>query len=112
MNYVEKIVVDVKTLLGGDKEIHFMGYSYYNDYKDKPYTFVEYCGFTELYSIIVERNYSVRDYEKQYGEYNKQYCQDCTIQELNEIYEHYDNGRCPKFIEDIDENTPDGMYIL
>ena len=110
MKYTDKIIVDVKTLLNGDKEIHYLGYSYANDRDD--FTFVEYCGFTTTYNNIVDSNYSVKEYEAELGSEEKQYCEDVSAEKLKAIYEHYDNGKCPIFAETIDKNTPDGMYII
>ena len=42
----------------------------------------------------------------------KQYIKDCTEKQLDEIYEHYDNGKMPPILDDLTMKTPLGCYII
>lgn len=106
--YLGDSVVNVE-LDNGKKVVHFYGDSYYSDDgTDTPYRFTEYCwGYIPL-KEVVENGMPDGDW---YGEL-KQYITDCTEQQLDEIYEHYDNGKMPQIIDGLTMDTPLGCYIL
>lgn len=114
MKYTDKIIIDINTNLQG-KEIHFLAYSYEND---SNYVLVEYCGFyASLADVIKSTNdgtlvEKLKEYEGRFGEMYKQYCQDCTGEELEAAYTHYDNGKSPIFTDTLYEDTPDGVYAI
>lgn len=94
------------------KIIKYLGYGYYGgDPDEKPYRFVEYCFFeVPLKDVLPD----IVDYENQNGSEYKQYIEECDEKELFEFYTEYDNGNAPTLIQskDINENTPDGCYII
>lgn len=113
--YLEAIVLDISNECigshnqGTEKIVHIMGDSYFaQDASDPPYRFVEYTFAYIPLKEILEKGMPNGDW---YAEF-KQYIQDCTEEELIEIYEHYDNGNMPTAITALTEDLPCGCYIL
>ena len=107
--YLEASVVNVELDENGEKVVHFYGDSYYSeDGTDTPYRFTSYSwGYVPL-KEIVENGMPNGDW---YSEL-KQYINDCTEKQLDEIYEHYDNGKMPQIIDGLTMDTPLGCYII
>lgn len=107
----EKSIVRLSTE-NGVKYIKFLGYGYRTDENDdKPYRFVEYCFFEVPIRTVLPDIYG---YENEESSDYKQYISECTAEEMFKTYCEYDNGKAPILINinSIDENTPDGCYIL
>ena len=107
--YLEASAVTIELDEHGEKVVHFSGDSYYcDDGTDTPYRFTEYCwGYIPL-KEVVENGMPDGDW---YGNL-KQYINDCTEKQLDEIYEHYDNGNMPQVIEKLTMDLPLGCYII
>lgn len=107
--YCEASVIEIELNEHGKKIVHILGDSYYaDDGTDAPYRFTEYCwGYIPL-KEVVENGMPDGDW---YGEL-KQYITDCTEEQLDEIYEHYDNGKMPRVIENLTVDLPIGCYII
>lgn len=109
--YLEASVIEIELDENNQKVAHILGDSYYSeDGTDTPYRFVEYSwGYVSLADLI---NNGMPDGDW-YGNL-KQYIEDCNADRLNEIYEHYDNGKAPVItsLVKITMATPCGCYIL
>ena len=114
MDYTEKTIICIEKEDDGEKVVHFMGYGYYGEVEtEKPYRFLEYTFFFGKLKNVL--NYGgIRNYEGEYQDRYKQYITDCTYEEMNEIYEQYNNGKMPEIIDekDITINIPFGCYIV
>lgn len=112
MSYIEKTVFGIETD-NGEKIVHFYGYGYHSDDgTDTPYRFLEYTFCYVPLKKVLEMGFE--EAESQYGPEVKQYIADCTRDEMESIYEHYDNGNKPTELkkEDLNMDTPLGVYIL
>ena len=114
-NYLEAIVLDISNerISSHEQElekiVHIMGDSYFaEDGSNPPCRFVEYSFAYIPLKEILEKGMPDGDWYAQF----KQYIQDCTEEELVEIYEHYDNGNMPTVITEISKDLPCGCYIL
>ena len=111
VNYLDSSIVSIELDTNGHKVVHIMGDSYNaDDASDTPYRFTEYCwGYIPIEDLI-KNGMPDGDW---YGEL-KQYVEECSPERIEEIYEHYDNGKKPKLIalKDITEDTPCGVYII
>ena len=97
---------------GDEKVIHFYGYGYTTDDKEKPYRLLEYtfC-YVPLSEVIDKGFYTCED---EYGSEAKQYITDLeTEEEVVKCYEHYDDGKAPQLIDltTLSMDTPCGAYI-
>lgn len=105
--YVEKTIFEKR-----GNQIHFFGYSY-NSYNgtDTPYRFVEYTFFYADIKDVMDEGFYL--FEHEHGADYQQYIQDCTEEEVNKIYTHYDNGNAPQLVcvDDDINDLPDGCYI-
>lgn len=113
VSYIGNVIVELST--EDDKRfIHFYAYGYVTDNQkeETPYRFLEYVWFIVPLEEVLE--VGIGEYECENSDQYKQYIEDCTEENCNYRYEHYDNGKMPKVIKekDVDMNTPDGMYIL
>lgn len=107
--YLEASIVEIELDENGKKVAHILGDSYYSeDGTATPYRFVEYSwGYVPL-SEFLANGMPDGDW---YSEL-KQYINDCTEKQLNEIYEHYGNGKMPQIIDGLTMDTPLGCYII
>lgn len=98
----------------GVKFVHFYGYGYIADDNGdgKDCRFLEYCGMYAPLSEVLVNGFLKAEQDRM--ESVKEYIRDCTEEECMEIYNHYDNGSAPEFINesDIDMDTPCGIYIV
>ena len=111
-DYLEKTIVGIETDEEG-KKIHYYGYGYFSDdSSEKTHRFLEYTWFIAPLEEVLKTG--IAEYESENQDQFKQYITDCTEDECESFYEHYDNGKMPKLIlaADVDMNTPDGVYIL
>ena len=107
--YLEASAVTIELNDGGEKVVHFLGDSYYADDGSKtPYRFTEYSWGYVLLKDVISNGMPDGDW---YGEL-KQYIIDCNEKQLDEIYEHYDNGKMPQVIEELTMDLPLGCYII
>lgn len=107
--YLEASAVTIELDDHKQKVVHFSGDSYYcGDGTDAPYRFTEYCwGYIPLREVI-ENGMPDGNW---YAEL-KQYITDCTEEQLDEIYEHYDDGKMPRVIKKLTMDLPLGCYII
>lgn len=107
--YLEATVLAIDFEDDGSKVVHIFGDSYdAYDGTDTSYRFTEYSfGYMPL-SEILSNGMPNGDWYAGL----KQYIEDCTLERLNEIYEHYDGGQMPKVISELTKDTPCGCYIL
>ena len=104
-------VFSVETDSEGTRQVHIFGYGYCTGCgEEKDCRFVEYtfC-YVPLTEVLAK---GLGACEDEYGPQVKQYITDCTAEEMFEIYEHYDNGKCPTPITAFDASIPDGTYVL
>ena len=82
--YVDAIIFDVVDKFG-EKIVHILADSYNSyDGTETPYRFVEYCwAYVALADIPVN---AIWGYDLLQ---HKQYIEDCSLDSLNDIYEHY-----------------------
>lgn len=111
MEYIEKTIFAIEKE-NGKKIVHFLGYRYYGEGfhdNNKKLRFVEYThAYMELSKVIKS---SFESSECAAAAFVNQYITDCTLEELERIYETYDNGRKPKEISSLSEDIPEGCYI-
>lgn len=108
-NYLNAIVFVIEAEADGTKFMHIHGDSYFAyDDSELPFRFVEYTFAYMPLKDILAGGMPNGDW---YAEF-MQYIQDCTEEELVEIYEHYDNGNMPTIITELAEDLPCGCYIL
>lgn len=95
----------------GERFVHFYGFGYYaGDGTDTPYRFVEYTFCYVPLEEVLKLGFV--EAESQYAPEVKQYITDCTEKEMNDIYEHYDNGDMPTILDGVlTMDTPCGVYI-
>lgn len=107
--YLEASVINIELDENNEKFVHIYGDSYYSeDGTNTPYRFTQYSwGYLPL-KEVVENGMPDGDW---YSEL-KQYIKDCTEKQLDEIYEHYDNGKMPPILDDLTMETPLGCYII
>lgn len=106
----EKLIISIEENEFHEKEVHFLGYGYESD---DGFRFLEYSGFIVPVDTVLE-NGGVVKYEIENLQYRKEYITVCSEEECVEIYQLYDNGATPKFIDDtkITRDTPCGVYIV
>jgi len=111
----EKLIISIEENEFHEKEVHFLGYGYesVDDVSDDCFRFLEYSGFIVPIDTVLE-NGGVVKYEIEELQYQKEYVTDCSKEKCVEIYQLYDNGATPKFIDDteITRDTPCGVYIV
>lgn len=98
----------------GKKIVHFYGYGYYvGEESGKSYRFLEYTFFYAPLEDVLSHEGGFDGYEIAHSDSVKTYITDCTQEELNDIYEHYDCGRKPVEISEKDiASAPLGVYVL
>lgn len=111
-DYLENTVFEIYTGDNGEKYVHFFGYGYLADEIEdgKPYRFVQFTFFEAPLKEVLSVGFYA--FENKYSEECKQYIQDCDEQTCLDTYLHYDNGNTPVAINSVDENTPNGCYVL
>ena len=112
-DYLDNTIVEITTNEDGSRDVHFFGFGYSNDCDEKnPCIFEEYTGFFASLDDVLKIGFEA--YEQNHQEQYTHYVENCTEEECQSIYEHYDNGNMPKLVfEDaVDKNIADGMYIL
>ena len=116
---IDKTIVGISTGMdesGIEKKwIHFFAYGYFcEDAPDqkRDYRFVEYTFFMVPLKEVLDRG--VSEYENEEGSRYKQYIDDVSKNQMVANYNHYDDGKQPKLLrkEDLNLDTPDGIYIL
>lgn len=92
------------------KFVHFLGYAYYaGDPEDKPYRFVEYCfHYVPLDEVLSK---GLRAAEIDDSDLIKQYIKEISLDEVFDIYKHYDQGSPVQILQGF-KDAPDGIYIL
>ena len=113
-DYLENCIVSIGTE-DGKRVIHYFGYGYYADGTypdDQPYRFIEYTGF--IVPLRDALQVGISAYERDNGEYYKQYALICNSAHCEYIYQHYDNGQMPQVLNEsaINLDTPDGVYLV
>lgn len=110
--YEECLIVGIEK--DNDKKVvHFYGFGYYTEGdEENPYRFLEYTFFYMPLDEVLTMG--VSEAEGEFGQEYTQYLTDCTRDEMENIYEHYDNGNKPTELkkEDLNMDTPLGIYIL
>lgn len=107
--YLEATILAIDYLDDGSKGVHIFGDSYDAfDGTETSYRFVEYSFAYIALRDIVSNGMPNGDWYAKF----KQYIEDCTLERINEIYEHYDGGKMPQAISKLTNDTPCGCYIL
>lgn len=113
INLCDKTIISIETHSDGKRYVHYMGYGYdTGDKDDKPCRFVEYTFmYCELKKALLK---GIFKWEDENQEFFKQYITDCSEEEMRVMYARYDNGNSPNLIlyTAVNEETPDGIYIL
>lgn len=112
-----KFIVDIFTDIDEKKYIHFFARGYYApDVYDKinKYHFVNYINIIKRLDFVL--NFGVYKFFEEGIDYqHNQATRDCTESEMMEYYTHYNLGKycpIPIYLNELDINIPDGMYIL
>jgi hypothetical protein len=112
-----KFIVDIFTDIDEKKYIHFFARGYYapNIYdKINEYHFAEYTNLIASLESVLD--VGVDDFfEAKFDYQYNQAIRDCTESEMMEYYTHYNLGKycpIPIYLNELNINIPDGMYIL
>lgn len=109
----EDLVFAIETDNDGNRQVHIYAYGYFAHVDEpKEYRFVEYTFFYVPLAEVLQKG--IFDVEMEYCEFIKQYIEDCTEEEMLNMYTHYDNGNCPTLITEAELTAalPDGTYIV
>lgn len=112
MKYLNKTIFAIETE-NHKKVVHFLGYGYLDEEmennSEKKFRFVEYTFAYAKLSNVLKKGFERCEVAS--ATFVTQYVTDVTLEELNNIYETYDNGHRPKEVCQLSEDLPTGIYI-